>query len=103
MNRKFKGILSVICEFLFCKLANFERYFVLNSEIAALFIAVGSVTKWEPYSAMYANSPPPLTCECDDTICSTSVVPDLGIPRIKIGIGPAKFYLLCSEFSSTEA
>ena len=31
------------------------------------------------------NSPAPNTLLCDEIICSTKDVPDLGIPRMKIG------------------
>ena len=40
-----------------------------------------------------------MTLECDEIICSTRVVPDLGIPKIKIGMEPSlRVFFLSSEF-----
>ena len=36
--------------------------------------------------------------EGDDIICSTRLVPDLGIPRIKIGEGSIELSFICIEF-----
>ena len=45
-----------------------------------------------PYFETYTNSPAPVTLECDEIICSTSVVPDLGIPTMKIEL---VYFVLC--------
>ena len=45
------------------------------------------------------NSPPPVTCECEEIICSTKVVPERGMPTIKIGFILLETLSLLSEFS----
>ena len=50
-----------------------------------MFTDVGSVANVKPNFFTKINSPAAETSECDDIICSTRVVPDLGIPRINIG------------------
>jgi hypothetical protein len=40
-------------------------------------------------SIIAGNSPPAEMRECDDNICSTSEVPERGMPKMKIGVGRA--------------
>ena len=77
MNRKFCGSLSV---------ANHNH--VTFPKLCKIIIPTfdrASPTKFATKVRYMCSSPAPKIFVCDVIICSTSVVPDLGIPTIKIG------------------
>ena len=61
-------------------------------------IDLGPNDKFFPNFLTLINSPAPATLECEDIICYTRLVPDLGIPRIKIGVGLIELSFIFNEF-----
>ena len=65
---------------------NFAKYLLLNSNNEEVFISDRPRAIDLPNCDTKSSSAAPVTSECDEMICSINVVPERGIPTIKIGV-----------------